>query len=91
MQLQQIAEDRVPFSVKGCGHSVNPGFSSTTGVHIVDRCVQISRPKGFNVFGGRLDGVGEDMRVAGYSRKTNEYVVMVDSVTEFYLVSLNGL
>jgi hypothetical protein len=57
----------------------------------VDRCVQISRPQGPKCFRRSLDGVGEDMRVAGYSRKTNEYVVMVDSVTEFYLVSLNGL
>ena len=82
MQLWQIAEDRVPFSVKGCGHSANPGFSSTTGVHISMtrfndiviregyQTVEVGAglswtdvyryliPKGFNVVGGRTDGVG---------------------------------
>jgi hypothetical protein len=30
------------------------------------------------------------MRVAGYSWKTNQYGLTVDSVTEFYLVTPNG-
>ncbi len=34
LQLRHIAEDRVPFPVKGGGHATNPGFSSTPGVHI---------------------------------------------------------
>ena len=32
-----IRESRVPFSIKGGGHSLNPGFSSTKGVHIAMR------------------------------------------------------
>ena len=71
-------------------------------------------PKGLNVVGGRLNGVGvagltlgggechplpsrpstvgtyEYVRVAGYSWKTNEYGLTVDSVTEFHLVLPNG-
>ena len=32
-----IRDNRVPFAVKGGGHSMNPGFSSTIGVHIAMR------------------------------------------------------
>jgi FAD/FMN-containing dehydrogenase len=70
-------------------------------------------PKGLNVVGGRIDGVGVAgltlgggtchslsgpptieteayMRMAGYSWKSNEYGLTVDTVTEFHLVSPNG-
>ena len=33
-QLQIVGESRAPFGVKSGGHSVNRGFSSTTGVQI---------------------------------------------------------
>ena len=82
IQLQRISRARVPFAVKGGGHTTNPGFSSTPGVHISmtrfndivirEDCqtVEIGAgltwtdvykylvPKGLNVVGGRLDGVG---------------------------------
>jgi hypothetical protein len=82
IQLQQISRARVPFAVKGAGHATNPGFSSTSGVHISmtrfngiviredRRTVEVGPgltwtdvykylvPKGLNVVGGRLDGVG---------------------------------
>ncbi|KAJ6529113.1 FAD dependent oxidoreductase [Mycena vulgaris] len=32
--LQIVAASRTPFAVKGGGHTANPGFSSTPGVHI---------------------------------------------------------
>ncbi|KAK7032206.1 hypothetical protein VNI00_013380 [Paramarasmius palmivorus] len=32
--LQVVGSSRTPFAVKGGGHTANPGFSSTTGVHI---------------------------------------------------------
>ncbi|KAJ8455641.1 hypothetical protein ONZ45_g18886 [Pleurotus djamor] len=32
--IKQVGESRTPFAVKGGGHTTNPGFSSTTGVHI---------------------------------------------------------
>jgi hypothetical protein len=35
--MKIIRETRVPFAVKGGGHSANPGFSSTTGIHIAMR------------------------------------------------------
>ncbi|KAF7362248.1 Bifunctional solanapyrone synthase [Mycena venus] len=34
VQLQIVGASRVPFAVKGGGHTANPGFSSTPGVHI---------------------------------------------------------
>ncbi|KAI6140114.1 hypothetical protein BKA82DRAFT_16602 [Pisolithus tinctorius] len=33
--LQILGKNRVPFAVKGGGHTLNPGFSSTIGVQIV--------------------------------------------------------
>lgn len=35
--MKIIRDTRTPFAVKGGGHSANPGFSSTTGVHITMR------------------------------------------------------
>ncbi|CAF1300260.1 unnamed protein product [Rotaria sordida] len=35
--MKILREKRVPFAVKGGGHSFNPGFSSTRGVHIYMR------------------------------------------------------
>jgi len=35
--MKIIRDSRVPFAVKGGGHSMNPGFSSTIGVHIAMR------------------------------------------------------
>ncbi|KAH9924781.1 uncharacterized protein B0H18DRAFT_1104924 [Fomitopsis serialis] len=32
--IQVLAADKAPFAVKGGGHAMNPGFSSTTGVQI---------------------------------------------------------
>lgn len=32
--MQVIGSNRVPFAVRSGGHASNPGFSSTTGVHI---------------------------------------------------------
>jgi len=82
IQLQRISRARVPFAVKGGGHATNPGFSSTSGVHISMtrfndiviredcRTVEVGAgltwtdvykylvPKGLNVVGGRLNGVG---------------------------------
>ena len=35
--MKVIRENRIPFAVKGGGHTANPGFSSTTGIHIAMR------------------------------------------------------
>ncbi|KAI6097199.1 FAD-binding domain-containing protein [Pisolithus sp. B1] len=32
--LQVLGKNRIPFAVKGGGHTLNPGFSSTTGIQI---------------------------------------------------------
>lgn len=32
--MKIVGEYRIPFAVKGGGHTFNPGFSSTTGIHI---------------------------------------------------------
>ena len=34
VQIQAIGQKRVPFAVQSGGHTSNPGFSSTKGVHI---------------------------------------------------------
>lgn len=33
-KMKHIAEQKAPWAVKSGGHASNPGFSSTTGVHI---------------------------------------------------------
>ncbi|KAF8477733.1 FAD dependent oxidoreductase [Russula ochroleuca] len=114
--LQQIARARVPFAVKSGGHATNPGFSSTSGVHISmtrfnhiaiskdSRTVEVGAgvtwtdvyaylvPKGLNVVGGRVNGVGVAGFTlgGGYSWKSNQYGLTADTVTEFHLVSPNG-
>jgi FAD/FMN-containing dehydrogenase len=49
-------------------------------------------PKGLNVVGGRLDvvGVAGFILGGGYSWKTNQYGLTIDTVTEFELVLPNG-
>src|SRR5258708_10907366 len=42
------------------------------------------------LFGSFIVGTGIYMHVTGYSWKTNQYGLTVDSVTEFHLVSPNG-
>lgn len=32
--MKIIGQYQIPFAVKGGGHTYNPGFSSTTGIHI---------------------------------------------------------
>ncbi|KAH9988281.1 FAD-binding domain-containing protein [Russula compacta] len=114
--LQDIADAHVPFAIKGGGHTANPGFSSTPGVHIsmarfndivVDEqsgTVDIGAgltwtdvyayltPKNLGVVGGRLNGVGVAGLTlgGGYSWKTNQYGLTIDSVTAFELVLPNG-
>ena len=83
MQLQQIVKVRVPFAVKGCGHSVNPGFSSTTGIQLgalllVEESAILHRRNSREYPCGRIF-------------LENNECVTVDSVTEFHLVSPNGL
>ncbi|KAI0251534.1 hypothetical protein BJV78DRAFT_1282389 [Lactifluus subvellereus] len=114
--LQQISLARVPFAVKGGGHTTNPGFSSTPGVHISmsrfndvviredSETVEIGAgltwtdvyayliPKGINVVGGHLKGIGVAGFTlgGGYSWKTSQYGLTIDTVTEFELVTPNG-
>ncbi|KAF8260158.1 FAD-binding domain-containing protein [Lactarius quietus] len=114
--LLVLASERTPFAVKGAGHSVNLGFSSTLGVQIslsrfndivIDEeseTVQIGAgltwtdvyaslvPKGINVVGGRLNGVGVAGFTlgGGYSWKTNQFGLTLDTVTEYELVLPTG-
>ncbi|KAI9438134.1 FAD-binding domain-containing protein [Lactarius indigo] len=114
--LRELASTRTPFAVKGAGHSLNLGFSSTLGVQIsltrfndivinedsetvvigagltwTDVYVSLI-PKGINVVGGRLNGVGVSGLTlgGGYSWKTNQFGLTLDTVTEFELVLPTG-
>ncbi|KAI0301749.1 hypothetical protein B0F90DRAFT_1816959 [Multifurca ochricompacta] len=114
--LRELGFSHTPFAVKCSGHTANPGFSSTPGVHIsmsrfddivihedsgtVDIGAGLTWtdvysylvPKGLNVVGGRLVGVGLAGFTlgGGYSWKTNQYGLTVDTVTAFELVLPNG-
>ncbi|PPQ72040.1 hypothetical protein CVT24_008081 [Panaeolus cyanescens] len=111
-----LGDTRTPFAVKGGGHGTNPGWSSTTGVHIsmyrfsaVDydapsQTVQVGagliwddvyaalEPYNVNVVGGRVPGVGVAGFAlgGGYSWKTNQYGLTVDTITAFELVTPVG-
>ncbi|KAH9963685.1 hypothetical protein BJV74DRAFT_880011 [Russula compacta] len=107
-RLQDIADAHVPFAIKGGGHTANPGFSSTPGVHIsmarfndivvdeqsgtVDIGAGLTWTDNLGVVGGRLNGVGVAGLTlgGGYSWKTNQYGLTIDSVTAFELVLPNG-
>ncbi|KAJ2917514.1 hypothetical protein MD484_g2939, partial [Candolleomyces efflorescens] len=114
--LQIVGETRTPFAVKGGGHSTNPGFSSTKGVHISmvafsqvtydassqtaqvgaglvwDDVYEALEPYGVNVVGGRVSGVGVAGFTlgGGFSWKTNQYGLTVDTVEAYELVKPDG-
>lgn len=114
--LRELVSTRTPFAVKGGGHSVNRGFSSTLGVHISlarfddvvvnehAETVEIGaglawtdvyasiNPRGINVVGGRLNGVGVSGLTlgGGYSWKTNQFGLTIDTVAEFEFVLPSG-
>ncbi|KAF9475602.1 FAD-binding domain-containing protein [Pholiota conissans] len=111
-----VGSTRTPFAVKGGGHASNPGFSSTTGVHIsmyrfseinydaTSQTVEVGagliwddvyaalEPFNVNVVGGRVTGVGVAGFTlgGGYSWKTNQYGLTIDTVTAYELVKPNG-
>ncbi|KAL1857352.1 hypothetical protein Plec18170_003476 [Paecilomyces lecythidis] len=114
--IKIIAKNKTPFAVKSGGHASNPGFSSTTGVHIsLNRLTQVVfnddkstvelgmgiiwsdlykqlDGSGVNVVGGRTlgPGVGGFTLGGGFSWKTNQYGLTVDTVQSFNLVLPNG-
>ncbi|RDB26962.1 hypothetical protein Hypma_005131 [Hypsizygus marmoreus] len=111
-----LGSTRTPFAVKGGGHTSNPGFSSTPGVHIAmsrfsgvtydaasqtavigaglvwDDVYAALEPHNVNVVGGRVSGVGVAGFTlgGGYSWKTNQYGLTVDTITAFELVKPSG-
>ncbi|KAF8959330.1 hypothetical protein BDZ97DRAFT_2043879 [Flammula alnicola] len=111
-----VGSTRTAFAVKGGGHASNPGFSSTTGVHIsmyrfstvtynsADQTADIGagliwddvyaalEPLNVNVVGGRVTGVGVAGFIlgGGYSWKTNQHGLTIDTVTAYELVKPNG-
>ncbi|KAF9496441.1 FAD-binding domain-containing protein [Pleurotus eryngii] len=115
--LQIVGSTRTPFAVKGGGHASNPGFSSTTGVHITmarfdqvdyDQASQTAtigaglvwddvysalEPYAVNVVGGRVTNVGVAGFTlgGGYSWKSNQYGLTVDTVTTYELVKPDGV
>ncbi|TRM63422.1 hypothetical protein BD626DRAFT_494316 [Schizophyllum amplum] len=114
--LRIVNATQTPFAVKGGGHTANPGFSSTTGVHIAmfrfsevtydettenvvvgaglvwDDVYATLEPMGRMVVGGRVSGVGVAGFAlgGGYSWKTNQYGLTVDTIVAIELVKPTG-
>ncbi|KZV98072.1 FAD-binding domain-containing protein [Exidia glandulosa HHB12029] len=114
--LKIVGAGAVPFAVKGGGHASNPGFSSTTGIHISmarfsdvvynassktatigtglvwDDVYAALEPYGVNIVGGRVTGVGVAGFTlgGGYSWKSNQYGLTVDTLVSYELVFTNG-
>jgi FAD/FMN-containing dehydrogenase len=104
------------YKVQSGGHTTNPGWSSTKGVHIslnslrsinynsASQTVEVGtglrweevyaalEPSGVTVVGGRVRGVGVGGFTlgGGYSWKTNQYGLTIDTVTAFELVTPLG-
>lgn len=115
--LRIVGSTRTPFAVMGGGHATNPGFSSTTGVHIAmyrfsevtydsasetatigaglvwDDVYEALEPHGVNVIGGRVTGVGVAGFTlgGGYSWKSNQHGLTMDTVTKYELVKPDGV
>ncbi|KAF9038024.1 FAD-binding domain-containing protein [Panaeolus papilionaceus] len=114
--LKIVDRTRTPFAIKGGGHAVNPGFSSTPGVHISmarfsevkyqassqtaevgtgliwDDVYAALEPYNRTVVGGRVSGVGVAglSLGGGYSWKTNQHGLTVDTIEAFRLVKPDG-
>ncbi|KAJ7615823.1 FAD-binding domain-containing protein [Roridomyces roridus] len=94
--IKTLGSTNTSFAVKGGGHTANPGFSSTTPTIrtglVWDSVYEALEPFGVNIVGGRVSGVGVAGFTlgGGYSWKTNQFGLTVDSVTEFELVKPNG-
>jgi len=92
LQLRELGITRTPFAIKCSGHNSNQGFSSTHGVQIWPEVYSYLVPKGLTVVGGRIENVGVSGFTlgGGYSWKTNQYGLTIDTVTAFELVLPNG-
>ncbi|KAJ7100922.1 FAD-binding domain-containing protein [Mycena belliarum] len=115
--LKLLGRTRTPFAVRGAGHTMNQGWSSTTGVQIAmtrfagvqysagsqtvdvgaglhwDDVYAALAPFGVNVVGGRANGVGVAGFTlgGGYSYKTSQYGLTLDTVVAYELVKPNGV
>ncbi|KAI6106965.1 hypothetical protein EV401DRAFT_2060126 [Pisolithus croceorrhizus] len=101
--LQVLGKNIIPFAVKGGGHTLNPGFSFTTGIQ-TKSCMTpncgLSLGAGViwdDVYAALerrgvtvVGGRVSGIRVAGYSWLTNQYGLAVDNVESFELVLRNG-
>ncbi|KAJ7057508.1 FAD dependent oxidoreductase [Mycena amicta] len=103
--LKIVGQTRTPFAVKGGGHASNPGFSSTPGVHIsmtrFSDVVYDSASGTVRIGAGLIwDDVSSIDYPAcsfkltalnkGYSWKTNQHGLTVDTVTAYKLVKPTG-
>jgi len=92
LQLRELGITRTPFAIKCSGHNSNQGFSSTHGVQIWPEVYSYLVPKGLTVVGGRGGSIGVSGFTlgGGYSWKTNQHGLTLDTVTAFELVLPNG-
>ncbi len=75
--MKIIGQYRVPFGVESGGHTLNPGFSSTTGI-------QIRMTRFRNVIyhsNNQTIDVGPGL-IGGYSWKTSQYGLSIDNIFE---------
>ncbi|KAF8258461.1 hypothetical protein EI94DRAFT_1815309 [Lactarius quietus] len=98
--VRELGLTRTPFAIKCSGHSTNPDIVLNEEEGTVEigagliwtEVFSYLVPKGLNVVGGRLVGVGVGGFIlgGGYSWKTNQYSLTIDTVTAFELVLPNG-
>ncbi|KAF8329195.1 FAD dependent oxidoreductase [Amanita rubescens] len=114
--LHVLGSTRTPFSVKSGGHTMNPGFSSSSAIQIAlyrfsdisynpasqtvtigsglifDDVYAALTPYNITITGGRVSGVGVGgyLLGGGYSWKSNQYGLAIDTIIAYQLVKPNG-
>ncbi|KAF9034076.1 hypothetical protein BJ165DRAFT_1534278 [Panaeolus papilionaceus] len=101
--LRIVGQTRTAFAIKGGGHATNPGFSSTTGVHIsMTRFSQVTYQAFTETAEIGMGLIWDDVYTAlepynrtvlggrGYSWKTNQYGLTIDIIEAFRLVKPDG-
>ncbi|KAM6493673.1 FAD-binding domain containing protein [Amanita muscaria] len=96
--LKILGSKKAKFAIKSGGHSPNPGFSSTVGVLIslnrfsTDDVYSALAPHKVSVLGARASGIGAGgfLLGGGYSFKTNQYGLAIDTIIKYSLVQPNG-
>ncbi|KAF8492577.1 hypothetical protein F5888DRAFT_1806711 [Russula emetica] len=89
--LRILGSTRILFAVKGGGHTMNPGFSSTNGVQIVMTRFNETKVNSESTWArAPTVGVAGFTLGGGHTYTTSQYGLTIDNVAGYELVPPNG-